>query len=296
MRSKVSAKLTALFAGMLALAACSDNPDADLGDPAPPLYEVVSAEGEVEAWLFGTIHTLPRGTDWRTAEVRWVIEQADSLVVEIAGLDDRASMQAVFLDKASSPNQPLLDQRVEPGKADAVNALIDRVDRDKEDFRSIETWAAALILAQASSQGDPAFGVDRLVIREFEDREVIEFEGAEKQLSIFDQLPEKDQRDLLEGVIEETGTADTNPGKLRRAWLMNDSDVLEQATTNGIMADAELRQALLVDRNHDWIEQLIPTLDLDDRPLVAVGAAHLVGPDGLKALLEQAGYTIRPLH
>ncbi len=296
MRFMASARRTALFAAMFALAACSENPDADLGEPSPPLYEVVSADGEVEAWLLGTIHTLPRATHWRTAEVRWAIEQADSLVVEIAGLDDRAAMQAVFLEKATSPGQPLLDQRLEPGMEQAVNALIERVDRDQDDFRSIETWAAALILAQASSQGDPAFGVDRLVIHAFEDREVIEFEGAEKQLSIFDQLPEEDQRDLLEGVIEETAMADTSPGMLRRAWLVNDKDVLERATRSGIMADPELRQALLVDRNQDWIEQLMPMLDLDDRPLVAVGAAHLVGPDGLKALLEQAGYTIQPLH
>jgi len=62
-----------------------------------------------------------------------------------------------------------------------------------------------------------------------------------------------------------------------------------------MLADKELRQALLVDRNTAWTLRLENLLSAKDRPLVAVGAGHLLGPDGLPAMLEKDGYIVRRL-
>ena len=62
-----------------------------------------------------------------------------------------------------------------------------------------------------------------------------------------------------------------------------------------IQADPALRAALLTDRNRHWAAALTPLLQEGPRPLIAVGTAHLVGPDGLAALLEAQGYRIRRL-
>ena len=56
---------------------------------------------------------------------------------------------------------------------------------------------------------------------------------------------------------------------------------------------AEMYQALLVKRNQAWAERIEPLLAEGRRPLVAVGTAHLLGPDGVAALLEARGYTVR---
>ena len=61
------------------------------------------------------------------------------------------------------------------------------------------------------------------------------------------------------------------------------------------MADPELRDALLVRRNQTWMPALLTALAAPDKPLVAVGTAHLVGPDGLVAMLDQNGYTLTRL-
>lgn len=297
MNNGVSARFSAWLIAVLALAACSPapNPDSDLGAPSPPLYEILDESGEVEGWLLGTIHALPEGTVWRTEQIDTVIGKADTLVVEVASLRDRNEIQSVFTDLATTPGQPAITSRVSEDHRGTLLALIDTSSYDAEDFEAIETWAVALMLGQVHAQGDPQYGVDRAVIQAFAGRGILELEGAEKQLGIFDSLPEADQRDLLEGVLSETRQAIEDPGRLRRAWLINDEATLIEATETGIMADPELRKALLVDRNIDWIEQLDPILALEARPLIAVGAAHLVGPDGLVRNLSLQGYSVRSL-
>ena len=54
------------------------------------------------------------------------------------------------------------------------------------------------------------------------------------------------------------------------------------------------RRCLLEDRNARWIGQL-ETLFQDGPCLVAVGAVHLVGPEGLLAALRRDGYKVEAM-
>ena len=74
-----------------------------------------------------------------------------------------------------------------------------------------------------------------------------------------------------------------------------DAAVIEQSTREGFLADPALHEALLAGRNRRWAEVIAPLLEGTPRPLIAVGTAHLVGPEGLAALLEAKGYRIRRL-
>jgi hypothetical protein len=281
----------------LALAGCSDAPGEgqDSGPPSPLFYEIASADGAVEGWMVGTIHALPDGTLWRTPEITAATEDADLLMVEIAELGGKSTLPSLFAQLATTPGQPPLDRRIPPDLAPALDDLLDRGGLDPAQFASIETWAAALTLAQVPAEGDPANGVDRALIADFAGRPVREFEGARVQLSIFDRLPEDDQRALLAAVVRDAGDASAQAAKLRRAWRSGDAATIEEASHTGILADPDLRTALLTARNRQWVAKLVPLLKGEARPLIAVGAAHLVGPEGLASLLQAQGYRVRRL-
>ena len=277
------------------LAACDAREEpADNGPPATPLlYEITDKDGAVEGWLFGTIHALPDGTQWRRPELEKASADAEVLIVEIADLDDRDGISGIYTQLAARPGLPPLDERIAFDHRAELDILIARSDFSPEDFQRVETWAAALMLAQLARSGKAANGVDRAMLSDFEGRKVLEFEGARKQLAIFDRLPEEDQRDLLIGVMTDIEKAEEDPSALRDAWLSGDEQALIEATQTGIMADPELREALLVQRNRDWAKQLERILPRDDQPMIAVGAGHLVGPDGLPAMLAAQGYIVR---
>lgn len=289
-RGIVAALLAPVLA--LALAGCGEAPGegADGPPPSPILYEIASADGAVEGWMLGTIHALPPGTRWRTPAITRVVESADLLVVEIAALGDRDTMARTFAALAATPSLPPLDRRLPAPLHAPLAELLDRGDMDAADFTATESWAAALMLAQIDAEGDPAHGVDRALIREFPASKVRELEGARAQLAIFDALPEADQRDLLAAVVTEAGNAKARGSELREAWLTGDEAALAAAGSTGFMADPELREALLLARNRRWDAVIAALLDDQPRPLIAVGTAHLVGPDGLAAMLRARGY------
>ena len=281
----------------LALSGCSDAPgEAAAGPPPDPLlYEIASADGTVEGWMLGTIHALPDGTRWRTAEIGRIIDTADFLVVEIGELKDRDEGPAIYFSLARSPGLPPLDTRLPAELRPQLAALLERGGMEPDDFRVEETWAAAITLARIDATGDPANGVDRALIDDFDGRPVRELEGLRGQLSIFDRLPETAQAAMLAAVVRESEATRKDPARLQRAWLAGDAATIEQSAREGFLADPVLHEALLAGRNRRWAAQIGPMLEATPRPLIAVGTAHLVGPEGLVALLEATGYRVRRL-
>lgn len=290
------ARFAVAAAAALMLAACGDgasNSGTDSPPPSPLFYEIASASGETEGWLLGTIHALPDGVDWRTGPIDTALAEADLLVVEVANLGDADNHARLFNRLASAPQQPPIASKVAPELRGQLNEMLAAGDIEETRLATIDTWAAAISLAHVARFGDSSNGVERTLIAEFARRPIEQLESVEHQLMLFDSLPEQDQRDMLAAVVENYPQARSDPGRLARLWQAGDEAGIAAETKRGILADPELYEVLLAGRNREWIERIVPMLGAAPRPLIAVGAAHIVGPDGLPALLAARGYTLR---
>ena len=277
----------------LALAACGEEAvRPELQPPSPALWSIASAEGEPRGWLFGTIHALPDDIDWRTPEIERAIAQADLLVVEVEELGESGKLAAAFTRLSHTPGLPPLSERVAPPLRERLRALLRKGGYREADFAAIETWAAALMLAQLADENSGENGIDRALLRDFRARPVEELEGIDGQFGIFDRLAEEDQRDLLGAVVEEDTMTTGESARLARLWLAGDMEAIAAEGDEGMLRDPELRAALLTDRNRAWAAKIAALLAQGTRPLVAVGAAHLAPPEGLPELLAAKGYKI----
>jgi len=289
----------ALIFLLLAISACSgkkDTPEVEAyPSPNPLLYELANTDGQIEGWLLGTIHALPDDVAWRTPPLDGVVKDANLLLVEVAELGATEQIAESFAQLSYTPGLAPIGERVSPTLRPQLEMMLANSDFSQGSFANVEDWASAIMLAQVDAPGDPSNGVDKALIADFQGRKIRGFETARGQLAVFDSLAAEDQRELLEGTIAEWAASQETPGRLLHAWIAGDVETLEKATNEGIMADPEIRDALLVNRNKDWTSQLLPVLNTRQKPLIAVGAAHLVGPDGLPAMLEQNGYTVRRL-
>lgn len=277
---------------LLALAACSE-PEA----VRPALWQVDGPNGG-KAWLFGTIHALPAPVDWQAGQVGPALHQADSIVLEVADITNDAATARAFAALARSPGLPPLLQRVDAPRRAALAKLLGEEKLSEASFANVETWAAALTLAQllqARGHDDSSNGIDRAVLRAAPGKPVHEFEGAAAQLAIFDAMAEDDQRELLVQTVSGIDEVEAESRRLAAAWKRGDMELIARETDGGMLTDPELRDALLVKRNKAWVEKLSALLTRGEHPFVAVGAAHLAGHDGLPALLTARGYKVTRL-
>jgi len=280
-------RLLLALAGALTLAACGE-PARDWPEPSPALWEVSGEHGE-KAWLFGTIHALPDGAEWRTPAFERAFAASDLLMVEIGDLDDSRAAARAFEQFAKTPGLPALTARARLEDRSAVGALMVRAGMDDADFWDVETWAAALILANAVRESETGNGVDRDLLDEGKPVEALETFSA--QFARFDRLSEAEQRRFLAAVARESGHEDTEAQA--EAWLTGDLAALASRVERELNAQPALRQALVTDRNDYFAARIVATIEEGREPFVAVGAGHMLGPGGLPALLAERGYSVR---
>jgi len=279
-------RLAAVAVLLLLLAACGSEPTGP--QPSPAMWEVTDKDGHT-GWLFGTVHALPDGTAWRTPLLMDTLAKSNLLVVEVSDLGATNLAEQAFVALAASPNMPPILSRVPAADRDALAAAIDRAGMKESDFASTETWAAALQIANARRTGQVENGVDVALLAT--GKHVYPLESFAEQFAMFDHLAEADQRVLL---AETAKAEDPNEEQeMVAAWAKGDIQVLRREIDTGFLTDPELREALLTSRNQDWAEQVAPIIAGNHRPLIAVGTAHLIGPEGLPALLEQRGFTVK---
>ncbi|QQN74062.1 TraB/GumN family protein [Croceicoccus sp. YJ47] len=257
----------------------------------PALWRIEDEAGRTAGWLFGTVHALPADVDWRREGLKRVIADAGMLVVEVRALDDTAAIAGAMAALGRTEGLPPLSRRIPARDRPALAALFERADIEPGAFRDVETWAAALSVSSALSReagNDSGAGTDRALLDAFDGRPVAGLETAGEQLAIFDRLDEDAQLALLRSMWE----APDDDGAMLDAWMRGDAATLTRILEQGLAADADLRTALLVNRNRRWITQIEPLLSDGRRPLIAVGAGHMGGADGLIAMLRARGWRV----
>jgi hypothetical protein len=117
-------------------------------------------------------------------------------------------------------------------------------------------------------------------------------ETVDYQISRFDEMPMPLQDHLLAETIRDVATEQANMTKLMESWRAGDVPAVEKIVLKDLQQEPQLYQRLLVERNKNWMPTLDALFSRKGHALVVVGAAHLVGPDGLVAMLKAKGYTV----
>jgi uncharacterized protein YbaP (TraB family) len=260
------------------------------------LWKVEGAGGA--AYLLGSLHVLT--PDWYplSARINQAFAESKTLVEEV-DIDETNDPTAMItaLAKAMLGDGKTLDQVVAPEVYAEVTRRAEKAGLPMAALQRMKPWLVAITLMAPTLEAagfKPELGVDR----HFYDRAKASgmtrqaLETIAYQLDRFDQLSPKLQEDLLKTTMEDLDTEVSGVKEMAQAWSAGNVTSMEKLTLAALQESPELYQRLLVERNHNWMPHVETCLREKAGCFVVVGAAHLVGPDGLPALLAKKGYKV----
>ncbi len=288
--------LLALLLACLAPAALAAAGQAAAPAPyVPALWQVSS--GKSTAWLFGTVHALPRGVDWFAPHVARALDQSSMLVLETDIPDSPSALAPVVMRLSRLPSPRPVADRVPESWRPALKAATERLRTGPMEWS--DTWFIALTLTNLQSEHDgidPRIGVEPVLTERarMQGIPVRGLETPEEQLTNFDSLPEADQQMLLVTTLADLGDSRARMDLMVDDWMHGRTDALAQRVNTEFERSPMLRRLLVEDRNSRWADWLAQKMQTDPGPIfVAVGAGHLAGKGSLIEELERRGLTVK---
>ena len=263
----------------------------------PALWQV--SDKDTTVYLFGTIHLLPPNSSWRTKKLDDAVGRSQTLVLEtLIDTSNPQQLAALMASMGFSNGLPPIAERVDPARRPALDAAIAKSRIPRAFFDRIETWAAAFTLmgVQFQSLGlQGEEGVETVLRKSFTaaGKSVDQLETNREQLAFFDTLPEKAQRELLEGAIESPQATKPKFDSMLKAWLTGDVSAIGRTFNNDLQNSPELKAALLTRRNWNWSRWIEQRMARPGTLMVAVGAGNLAGEVSLQRYLQSRGYRVK---
>lgn len=260
------------------------------------LWRVETGQGAV-SHLFGTIHS----EDLRVKRLPEPVEQAfDSaetvaLEMELTSAAQTEMARAILLP----PAEHLYDYIPAELYQDTVSAMSER-GYPKAITTRLRPWAAMMTLSMPQPKTGEfldKFLHDRALA---DGKSLYGLESVSEQLSVFRRLSLEDQALLLKQAIKDHAELSALMEEITNAWLQRDTNkLLALSKKNMESLPQQLQErfmdALLRERNRRMVERVAPLLK-EGEAFVAVGVLHLVGDEGLVALLRKQGMTVTPVY
>ncbi|WP_342077210.1 TraB/GumN family protein [Yoonia sp. SS1-5] len=267
------------------------------------------------ALLIGTMHIYDPRLEAIRDQVKSRVQGTDLLLVE-ATSDQEVELQNLIVTDpgilfiTEGPTLPeLLDDETWEAIADAASA------RSIPGFMAskMQPWYLSMMLSippcamQDLTQGNR--GLDHMIMQDAAAAGVPmqSLESVMTLFEIFQQDPMDEQIDMLRVNIlapEQQRQMFVSmldryfDGDIATLWEMSR---LAISQTPGMSADeasalfTQTENALLIDRNRNWMPVIGDAVDQHDDVVIAVGAAHLMGVEGLLQFLSDDGWTLDQL-
>jgi hypothetical protein len=246
-------------------------------------------------YLVGSIHVMSPSFYPLNPALDAAFKDSDLLVEEV----DMAEMldptaQLSMLSKGMLPAGQSLDRLLSP----ATMALVKKAAGDLAGpLMQFKPWMLAIALQgmELMKNGfDPSLGLDQHFYEQAMagGMAVQGLETVDYQIQRFDGMTMEQQDRFLAETLKELETETAVVGTLGDAWKNGDVAALERIALADIKSDPVMYQRLLVERNRNWMPKIEALFARRGHAMVVVGAAHLLGPDGLIAMLRAKGYTV----
>jgi len=264
-----------------------------IGLAAQGLVYRVQMDGVPTSYLVGTMHSEDERVTGLLAQFAPLIDRVDVVAVEM--VPDAVAMLAVGAATLLPADQSL---RALIGEAQfaALTRAASGLGLPAEVLDRLKPWAAAVTLGLPQSRTGRFLDMEIYLHALAQERRVVGLETPAEQLAAFEAMTLEVQLALLEEMVKNADQVPKQLEELTTVYLEGDLqriDRVARAQYEGLPESVAhwFDEQLLDRRNARMLERLAVLLD-DASVLVAVGAMHLAGKDGLVNGLRRLGYRV----
>lgn len=273
-------------------------------EPKPAMWKIADADTVIH--VFGTYHALPEGFRWRTALFDKVVAEAKEVVFEsrdeepvgedgAVSAEEQRYIDAVARHATSVP----LSQRVSPGNRAKLAQLFKLAGVEPEEMELVPPVVTMFAIDAITSEAEgslQSFGVETVIEKEFRDSKR-PISAIEDPVAVLESLLALDDSQIVAmidaGLDQWDGCSLADPYEIdwstQQSWAQGKIDAAEIEEMGDEPFEKAFYEAIVVNRNQAWAGWLEERMKQPGNLLLAVGAAHMEGPDSVLLMLEKRG-------
>lgn len=292
-------RITVIFLCMVLFFSCKAQPKQAVlvsnADSNTLLWEVSGNGLKQHSYLFGTFHLMCKGDILISEQLKKAIGNTTTVYMEL-DMDDPAVMIGGLLMMNMKGGKKLKDLYTEAEYNKLASFFKDTLRMPLTFLERTKPYFLVAMLYPKMMPCKTVSGVEEELMKlaKAQQKEIKGLESMEFQSSVFDSIPYEEQAKELLKSIDSLYAHSKYFDTMVNVYKNQQLSAMEQLFTKSEFGLEEHQDILLDNRNKNWVGQL-KTLMPKQPVFVAVGAGHLVGSNGLIALLKKEGYTLRPL-
>ncbi len=281
----------ALIAGIALFLACAP------AAAEPGLWLAKGPQSTI--YFFGTVHVLRKNLVWESPRIEQALASSQELWLEVPDPDDTQAAQALVAQLGFDRAHPLSSKLSAGDLAhlDAAAKAVGVPDGEKT-LEPMRPWLASVALEEGvivRAGYDPKSGVEQALLRDQTGiaAHIRGFETLDQQLHFFANLNPTLELQMLQNTLQDFDQGPQKIDALVDAWIGgNDAEIARLMVDELKVPFPELYRTLLVQRNEAWAETIAGMIKTPGVRFIAVGAAHLAGPDSVQNALARRGVRV----
>ena len=274
---------------------------------SPLIWKVTLPDSDTTLYLFGSIHAAKEDVFPLNKVIRNAYADSDYLAVEcdtIAYAQDTLAQMEMSQMMVYSDGSTIEDHLSAETFKKVKKYLLD-TDSFNSNYVYFKPALFESLLSNAAAEKSgmsSEYGIDESFpeMARFDDKEIIEVESIESQMQMITTIPDGYYDISLSMAVDSLLEEKDPMGELYRAWIAGDIDYFEKQLfeESPELTDEqrgyleEYNQAMLTDRNKLMADVADEIFKDGKNCFYVVGLAHMIGEDGIVALLEDMGYTV----
>jgi len=259
------------------------------------LWEISGNGLEQPSYLYGTIHmTCDASLD---ANIKKALDDTSLLVLEL-DMDDPSMAVKMANDIYMKDGKTLKDLVSAEDYTILSDFLKTQTGMPAEMIGNIKPFfiTAMMYPKLLDCAAVQSFENELMKIAHEQEEEVLGLETVEEQMAVFDQIPYKDQaQDLLRSAKDNMSFDKAAFQKMMELYVEKDIEGLAKLMEEDVnLTTTKHKDVMLDNRNKNWIAK-IEDFAKQQPTFFGVGAGHLPGENGVIKLLQEKGYTVKPI-